>query len=285
MSRKLYGNLEIENNSTLRLTELASNGTSVVSIKAPISLSGDLALTLPGSDLTNGVLVSDGSGTLSLSLLVNANVSGSAAIAYSKLNLSNSIVNADIATGAAIAYSKLNLSNSIVNADVATGAAIDAAKIANGSVSSTEFQFLDGVTSSIQTQLDNKQPLDSDLTALASLATTGIIVRTGSGTVATRTLVAGTNISLTNANGVAGDITINATTTISSFKDTWLAADGATKVVTHSLASTDVMVQIFDIATGESIDVDSEVRTDANTLTLTASQAPGVSWRVLILAI
>ncbi len=34
--------------------------------------------------------------------------------------------------------------------------ALDAAKIANGSVSNTEFQYLDGVTSSIQTQLNNK---------------------------------------------------------------------------------------------------------------------------------
>jgi len=34
--------------------------------------------------------------------------------------------------------------------------ALDAAKIADGSVSSAEFQFLDGVTSSIQTQLDAK---------------------------------------------------------------------------------------------------------------------------------
>lgn len=34
--------------------------------------------------------------------------------------------------------------------------ALDASKIANGSVSNTEFQFLDGVTSSIQTQLNSK---------------------------------------------------------------------------------------------------------------------------------
>jgi hypothetical protein len=60
----------------------------------------------------------------------NTQVSASAAIAYSKLNLSASIVNADIATAAAIAYSKLNLSASIVNADIATGAAIDLSKLA-----------------------------------------------------------------------------------------------------------------------------------------------------------
>jgi len=44
----------------------------------------------------------------------------------------------------------------IVNADVNASAAIDATKIADGSVSSTEFQYLNGVTSAIQTQLDAK---------------------------------------------------------------------------------------------------------------------------------
>lgn len=43
---------------------------------------------------------------------------------------------------------------SIVNADINTSAAIDASKIADGSVSNTEFQRLDGVSSDIQTQLD-----------------------------------------------------------------------------------------------------------------------------------
>lgn len=36
----------------------------------------------------------------------------------------------------------------------------------------TELNFVDGVTSAIQTQLDNKQPLDSDLTTLAGLTVT-----------------------------------------------------------------------------------------------------------------
>lgn len=49
--------------------------------------------------------------------------------------------------------------NSITNlkdSNIKTGAAIDATKIADGSVSSTEFQYLNGVTSSIQTQIDGK---------------------------------------------------------------------------------------------------------------------------------
>lgn len=59
----------------------------------------------------------------------NANISGSAAIAYSKLNLATSIVNADISASAAIAYSKLNLATSIVNADIGASAAIAQSKI------------------------------------------------------------------------------------------------------------------------------------------------------------
>jgi hypothetical protein len=51
----------------------------------------------------------------------NTQINASAAIAYSKLNLSSSIVNADISGSAAIAYSKLNLSNSIVAGDLTAG--------------------------------------------------------------------------------------------------------------------------------------------------------------------
>ena len=62
----------------------------------------------------------------------------------------------------------------ITNAKVATSAAIAATKIHDGSVSNTEFGYLDGVTSAIQTQLNAKQAtitgaattiVSSDLTA------------------------------------------------------------------------------------------------------------------------
>ena len=57
------------------------------------------------------------------------------------------------------------------------------------------------------------QPFDNDLSSLANLTTTGILVRTGSGTSATRTVTAGNSITLTNANGVSGDITVGLSTT------------------------------------------------------------------------
>ena len=42
--------------------------------------------------------------------------------------------------------------------DLPTG--IDATKIADGTVSNTEFQYLDGVTSNIQTQINNISQAD-----------------------------------------------------------------------------------------------------------------------------
>lgn len=69
-------------------------------------------------------------------------------------------------------------------ADLPTG--IDAAKISGGDVSNTEFDYLNGVTSAIQTQIDGKQPLDSDLTAIAALSNAdgNFIVGNGSAWVA-----------------------------------------------------------------------------------------------------
>jgi hypothetical protein len=45
--------------------------------------------------------------------------------------------------------------SAVTNSKVASG--IDAAKIGNGTVSNTEFETLNGVTSAIQTQIDSKQ--------------------------------------------------------------------------------------------------------------------------------
>lgn len=73
-----------------------------------------------------------------------------------------------------------------------------------------EINYLSGVTSAIQTQLDGKQPLDSDLTALAGLGTTGIIVRSGAGTAVTRAIAAGTGLTVADGTGVSGNPTLSA---------------------------------------------------------------------------
>lgn len=106
------------------------------------------------------------------------------------------------------AYGRVISGTSITASDLPSS--IDAAKIANGTVSNTEFQYLDGVTSAIQTQFSNKQDLHAQLTALAALATTGLIARTASNTVVTRSIdgTAG-RVQVNNANGVSGNPTID----------------------------------------------------------------------------
>jgi hypothetical protein len=72
-----------------------------------------------------------------------------------------------------------------------------------------------------------------------------------------------------------------------SYKETWsfdaLNPTPGVKTITHNLASTDVIVQVFDVATGETVWLESMVRDTTNTVTLTAAQEPPVTgWRVLI---
>ena len=72
------------------------------------------------------------------------------------------------------------------------------------------------------------QPYDADLKALADLATTGLIVRTGSGTAATRSVaVSGTGLSITNADGVSGNPTIASNATNANTASTIVARDGS----------------------------------------------------------
>lgn len=52
------------------------------------------------------------------------------------------------------------------------------------------------------------QPLDSDLTAIAGLASTGLVARTGSGTAAARSVAATSPLTITNGDGVAGNPTM-----------------------------------------------------------------------------
>jgi hypothetical protein len=86
-------------------------------------------------------------------------LSGDATLASSgAITIANDAVEQAMIADDAVGADQL-ASNAVVDASVASGAAIDAAKIANGNVSNTEFQALDGVSSAIQTQLDAKTTL------------------------------------------------------------------------------------------------------------------------------
>lgn len=103
-----------------------------------------------------------------------------------------------------------NIITNIDNADIKTNAAIDATKIYDGSVDNTEFSYLNGVTSGIQSQLNNKQPLDSTLTALAAYNTNGLLTQTTTDTFVGRSIAVGsTKLSVSNGDGVAGNPTLD----------------------------------------------------------------------------
>lgn len=278
------------------------------------------------------------------------------------------IVDAQISNAAAIALSKLAaLTVSRALASSAGGVIVPATTTA------AELDFLSGTTSSVQTQLDGKQPIDADLTALAALSTTGIVARTASATYVPRTITAASaKISVSNGDGVAAAPTIDlgsvstddiaegtnqfftnervddrvAALIINSNDFTWTYTDGSntlsaalantaitaktsvavaagdsllisdvsdsdnlkkvtaqsildldaaqtsfaadwtaltTKSITHNLGSRDVMIQLYDKTTFETVYVDSAIRTSINQIDLTASSAPtGSGWRVLI---
>lgn len=117
--------------------------------------------------------------------------------------------------------------------------------------------------------------------ALAPTTTTGDTIY-HNGTDNVRLPIGTTNQVLTVVAGVPAWAAPGA----NSFKYTWVTADTATVAITHSLGTTDITVEVFDIATGATLIVDSVVRTSTTVLTLTASEAPpATSWRVLIEAI
>jgi hypothetical protein len=141
----------------------------------------------------------------------------------------------------------------ITDAQVATGANINAAKLGTGVVDNTEFNYLNGVTSSIQTQLDAKQATitggattitSSDLTASRALESNG------SGKVAVSSVtstelgyVSGVTSALqTQIDGKQATITGAATSITSSdlTSNKALTSDGSGKVAASSVTSTEL---------------------------------------------
>jgi hypothetical protein len=70
--------------------------------------------------------------------------------------------------------------------------------------------------------------------ALHNLATNGYIVRTGAGTVAARTITAGTGISIANGDGVAGNTTITLSATLDDLTDVIISGATNTQVLQYN---------------------------------------------------
>jgi len=155
---------------------------------------------------------------------------------------------------------------------------IPATKIANGNVDNTEFQYLDGVTSGIQGQLDNKQPLDTDLTALAGLTTTGLIARINAGTATTRTITGTSNrITVSNGDGVSSDPVLDIGTDV-------VTNTGSATLTNKTIDGDNNTVQDLALTSLKTVlgDANKVVRRDASGIVVSDNSLPNSSAIVTI---
>lgn len=145
------GHVRLSNTNTIRWRNFANTGDNTLGVDSsdfltyngveiPVGLAtlangkiwiGSVSNLPVAQTLTGDVTVTNaGVTSIGAGIIVNSQISNSAAIAYSKLSLTGSITNSDIFSSAAIAYSKLNLTGSILNADINSSAAIAVSKLA-----------------------------------------------------------------------------------------------------------------------------------------------------------
>ena len=146
----------------------------------------------------------------------------------------------------ATGYPTSSLSGTISNTQLASG--IDAAKISAGNVGNTEFDYLNGLTGAIQTQLDTKLVKANNLSDLTNAATAR--TNLGLGTIATQdssnVTITGGSITGMGSPSAASDVTTK------NYVDT-LVAGLKTRIITR-VATTANIDLTADLQNGDTLD-------------------------------
>ena len=143
--------------SKMFIIENATTGGQSISISqgsgADVTIANGASKIVFTDGLGSGAAVYDALDKIALSS--NATIGGSTLASQ----LSSFLTASSTTTFTNKTFDADGTGNSLTNvedANIKASAAIDASKIANGNVSNAEFQYLDGVTSAIQTQLGTK---------------------------------------------------------------------------------------------------------------------------------
>jgi hypothetical protein len=140
------------------------------------------------------------------------------------------------------------LDGTIVNADINASAAIDATKIHDGTISNTEFGYLNNVSSNIQTQLDAKLVKASNLSDLTSDSTAR--TNLGLGTIATQNA---NNVSISGGSVTGlGDPAVSSEAATKNYVDQAVA--GLRNRIIAEAATTGNINLTTDLENGDTLD-------------------------------
>ena len=234
------------------------------------------------SNVSNTIVARDNSGNFSAGIIsanlvgnvtgnvvgnVTGNVTGTAGTVSGIINVSNGGTGA---TSAAQARTNLGLSTmaeqSSSNVSITGGSITGITPLAltvggTGANNAASARVNLGLTIGADVQA-----YSATLTSFAGITTTGIVVRTGTGTATTRALAAGTNIAITNVDGVAGNVTItgSSTPTVTSIIKSGTTAVGDIGQSTNRFAviyGTSTSAQYADLAEKYTTDAKYDVGT------------------------
>jgi len=143
-------------------------------------------------------------------------------------------------------YPTSSLTGTISNSQLATG--IDATKIADGSVTNSEFQFINTLSSNAQTQLDGKLTASNNLSDVANAGTSR--TNLGLGTISTQ---ASSNVAITGGSITGlGSPSNNSDVAIKSYVDN-LVTGLKTRIIVRA-ASTGNISLSSDLQNGDTLD-------------------------------
>lgn len=143
---------------------------------------------------------------------------------------------------------------------------------------------------SLQSNLDNKQPLDSTLTALAAYSTNGLLTQTAPDTFTGRTITGTTNqITVSNGNGVSGNPTLSlpqdiatgssvqfSAITLSGLTASTVIYANASKALTSSAVTPTELGYLSGVTSAIQTQIDSKQTSDSTLTSLAAYNTNGL---------